>query len=137
VGPSVVKRVPRPLIIIIRERIEGQIEGANVPQLSSVDPLWPGHPAVAYELVELASGNADVHSGFVTRKAAARDWPDGGKGGRAHHITRARSRAACRRRPEAVIEPSGNASAAATASRSGVSDLISSCGGNVGRVIVQ
>jgi hypothetical protein len=45
------------------------------------------------------------------------------------HSIKSRPRAASRRRPDAVIEPSGNASAAATESRSGVSGLISSRGG--------
>lgn len=74
------------LVIIVGQRIEGQIEGVYVPQFSSVDPLWPGHAAVAYELVELAGGDADVHRGLYARKAAARDWPDGGEGGRARHL---------------------------------------------------
>jgi hypothetical protein len=36
------------------------------------------HPTVAHELVELASGNADVHRGLLARKAAARDRANGG-----------------------------------------------------------
>jgi hypothetical protein len=59
------------LIIIIGQRIEGQIEGVHVPQLSSVNPFGSGHPAVAHQFVELAGGNADVHRGFVSREAAA------------------------------------------------------------------
>ncbi len=52
-----------------------------VPQLSSIDPLWTRHPVVADEFIKLARGYAEVHRGLDAREAAARDRPDGGKGG--------------------------------------------------------
>ena len=76
----------------------------------AVNALRGGHPAVPNQLVELACGNADVHRGFVARQAAARDWPDGGEGGRARHATQpsGRSGTASRRRIEANIRASGH-----------------------------
>ena len=50
---SIVKRVLPSRSLSSGERTEGQIECVHVPQLSSVNPFWPGHRAVAHKLVEL------------------------------------------------------------------------------------
>src|SRR6516225_8845584 len=57
-----------------RKRVEGHVDGADVPNLARVDLHRSWHSAVCNHLVEFRGRDADVHRRLVAGQTSPRDW---------------------------------------------------------------